>query len=95
MEARQAVAQACNARVGYADKHADVVVFAGSGSTGAINKLALVLGVHLPLPADAPPEARPIVLVGPHEHHSNILPWRESAARVRTAQVEHISSTPR
>jgi hypothetical protein len=40
-----------------------VVVFAGSGSTGAINKLALVLGVHLPLPAGAPPAAQPVVLL--------------------------------
>jgi selenocysteine lyase/cysteine desulfurase len=81
-EARQVIAQACNARVGYSDKHSDVVVFAGSGSTGAINKLALVLGVHLPLPAGVPPTAQPVIILGPHEHHSNILPWRESAAKV-------------
>ena len=81
-EARQVIAQACNARVGYSDKHSDVVIFAGSGSTGAINKLALVLGVHLPLPPGVAPTAQPVVLVGPHEHHSNILPWRESAAKV-------------
>lgn len=81
-EARQIIAQACNARVGYSDKHSDVVVFAGSGSTGAINKLALVLGVHLPLPPGAPSTAQPVVILGPHEHHSNILPWRESAAKV-------------
>ena len=55
-EARQLIAQACNARVGYSDKHADVVVFAGSGSTAAINKLCLVLGMHLP-PAPGAPEA--------------------------------------
>jgi selenocysteine lyase/cysteine desulfurase/tRNA(Ile)-lysidine synthase TilS/MesJ len=81
-EARQIIAQACNARVGHSDKHADVVIFAGNGSTGAINKLALILGVHLPIPKNAAPTAQPVVLVGPHEHHSNILPWRESAAKV-------------
>lgn len=81
-EARQLIAQACNARVGYSDKHADVVVFAGSGSTAAINKLCLVLGMHLPPAPGAPREAQPVVLVGPHEHHSNILPWRESSALV-------------
>ena len=81
-EARQLIAQACNARVGYSDKHADVVVFAGSGSTAAINKLCLVLGMHLPPAPGAPREAQPVVLVGPHEHHSNILPWRESCALV-------------
>jgi hypothetical protein len=29
-----------------------------------------------------PPEQRPIVFVGPYEHHSNELPWRESIAEV-------------
>lgn len=81
-EARQVVAQCVNARVGYADKHADVVMFAGSGSTSAIDRLARALGAHVPLPANAPKEARPVVFVGPHEHHSNILPWRESCAIV-------------
>jgi len=81
-EARQLIAQACNARVGYSDKHADVVVFAGSGSTAAINKLSLILGLHLQRSHDAPDSAQPVVLVGPHEHHSNILPWRESCALV-------------
>ena len=81
-EARQLIAQACNARVGYSDKHADVVVFAGSGSTSAINKLVLILGLHLPPRADSDAAGQPVVFVGPHEHHSNILPWRESCAMV-------------
>ncbi|MFL6189675.1 MAG: aminotransferase, partial [Actinomycetes bacterium] len=25
---------------------------------------------------------RPVVFVGPYEHHSNLLPWRESPAEV-------------
>ena len=81
-EARQVVAQCVNARTGYSDRHADVVVFAGSGSTGAIDRLVRALGAHVPLPVHAPREARPVVFVGPHEHHSNILPWRESCAVV-------------
>ena len=32
--------------------------------------------------AAIPPRQRPVVLVGPFEHHSNELPWRESAADV-------------
>ena len=28
----------------------------------------------------------PVVVHGPHEHHSNILPWRESGARVRAVK---------
>ena len=25
-----------------------------------------------------------VVLIGPYEHHSNILPWKESGAKVHT-----------
>ena len=81
-EARQIIAQSCNARVGYSDRHADVVVFAGSGTTGAVNKLVLILGIHLPVPSEAPQTSMPVVILGPHEHHSNILPWRESNAKI-------------
>ena len=67
-----------------------VVIFAGSGCTGAIDKLIGVLGLRLPSAledryhlTDAIPAAeRPVVLIGPFEHHSNELPWRESIADV-------------
>jgi selenocysteine lyase/cysteine desulfurase len=67
-----------------------VVIFAGSGCTGAIDKLIGVLGLRLPSAledryhlTDAIPVAeRPVVLIGPFEHHSNELPWRESIADV-------------
>jgi selenocysteine lyase/cysteine desulfurase len=52
----------------------DAVVFCGSGSTGAIDKLVRVLELGR--------GPRPVVFVGPYEHHSNELPWRESAADV-------------
>ncbi|HXV96192.1 MAG TPA: aminotransferase class V-fold PLP-dependent enzyme [Gaiellaceae bacterium] len=52
----------------------DVVVFCGSGATGAIDRLLRVLEL------DAGP--RPVVFIGPFEHHSNELLWRESAADV-------------
>jgi selenocysteine lyase/cysteine desulfurase len=58
--------------------HEHAVIFTGSGATGAIDKLLRILGLHLP----ADPAARPVVFVGPFEHHSNELPWRESAAEV-------------
>ena len=68
----------------------DVVIFCGSGATAAINKLIGILELRLPAgPAqryrllDAiPPGQRPVVFVGPYEHHSNELPWRESIADV-------------
>lgn len=38
-------------------------------------QLIHILGLHIP-PADE--SKRCVVLVGPHEHHSNMLPWREA-----------------
>jgi selenocysteine lyase/cysteine desulfurase len=66
------------------------VIFAGSGSTGAIDRLVSILGIRIPaelndrfdLGAHIPASQRPVVFVGPYEHHSNELPWRESIADV-------------
>ncbi len=67
-----------------------VVIFTGSGATGAIDKLIRILGIRLPaelddaygLGAQIPDHERPVVFIGPFEHHSNELPWRESLADV-------------
>ncbi|MFL6105959.1 MAG: aminotransferase class V-fold PLP-dependent enzyme [Marmoricola sp.] len=67
-----------------------VVIFAGSGCTGAIDKLIGVLGLRIPsgledtydLSRHIPAEQRPVVFIGPYEHHSNEIPWRESIADV-------------
>lgn len=68
----------------------DVVIFCGSGATGAINKLIEILNLRLPADLDAryelssriPPEDRPVVFIGPYEHHSNEISWRETIADV-------------
>jgi selenocysteine lyase/cysteine desulfurase len=68
----------------------DVVLFCGTGATGAIDKLVQVLGLRIPSALDdryrlserIPEVERPVVFVGPYEHHSNELPWRESIADV-------------
>ena len=68
----------------------DVVLFCGSGTTAAVNKLVGLLGLRLPegldetygLSAHIPAAERPVVFVGPYEHHSNELPWRETIADV-------------
>ena len=57
------------------------MLFCGSGATGAIDKLTQVLGLR-PTSARVPEADRPVVFVGPYEHHSNELPWRESSADV-------------
>jgi selenocysteine lyase/cysteine desulfurase len=54
----------------------DVVLFCGSGSTAAIDRLIRVLELDR--------RGRPVVFIGPYEHHSNELPWRESPAEVVT-----------
>ncbi|MBE2276170.1 MAG: aminotransferase class V-fold PLP-dependent enzyme [Rhodobacteraceae bacterium] len=54
------------------------VIFAGSGATAGLNRLVNLLGLSA---AVARGEV-PLVLIGPYEHHSNILPWRESGAEV-------------
>ena len=68
----------------------DVLIFTGSGATGAVHTLIEVMNLCLPadlsdrygLLDDIPPEERPVVFIGPYEHHSNELPWRESIAEV-------------
>ncbi len=73
-----------------------VVVFAGSGCTGAIDKLVGVLGLRIPsaledrwqLSQHIPADQRPVVFIGPYEHHSNEIPWRESIADVVTIRED-------
>ncbi|AYD65465.1 aminotransferase class V-fold PLP-dependent enzyme [Achromobacter sp. LC458] len=71
-EARAAVARCCGAT----DAHA--VIFAGSGATAGINRLVHLFGVHAAVAAGKPVR----VIIGPYEHHSNILPWRECGAQI-------------
>lgn len=83
-EARSIIASC----VGATEEHA--VLFCGSGATGAIDKLIGVLGLRVSSVLDdrygvssgIAPEDRPVVFIGPYEHHSNELPWRESIADV-------------
>ncbi|MGB0114791.1 MAG: aminotransferase class V-fold PLP-dependent enzyme [Ilumatobacteraceae bacterium] len=84
-EARDIIAGATGAS---RDEHA--VVFCGSGATHAIAKLIGVMGLRLPSALDdrygldqsIDDASRPVVFIGPYEHHSNELPWRESIADV-------------
>ncbi len=54
------------------------VVFSGAGATSGLNR---VVGL-LDIPGTLARGGRAVVLHGPYEHHSNILPWRESGAEV-------------
>lgn len=73
-----------------------MVIFTGSGTTGAIDKIIGILELRLPhgldekygLDALIPKNERPVVFIGPYEHHSNELPWRESIADVVTIRED-------
>jgi selenocysteine lyase/cysteine desulfurase len=83
-EARNSIRKAVNANSD------DQVIFTGSGATAAINKLIDILNLRLPADLSArhklldhlPLQDRPVVFIGPYEHHSNEIPWRESIADV-------------
>lgn len=70
-QARQIIAEA----VGATEDH--VVIFCGSGSTGAIAKTVALL------------PRNPVVFLGPYEHHSNELLWREAGAQVVVVPADH------
>jgi selenocysteine lyase/cysteine desulfurase len=70
--ARAEVAKFCGAETG------DAVIFAGSGATAGLQKLVRLFGAD----QRGPDGQRALVLLGPYEHHSNLLPWRECGAEV-------------
>jgi selenocysteine lyase/cysteine desulfurase len=69
----------------------DAVLFCGSGCTGAVDRLIQLLGLKVPhglrtygLHREIEPHLRPVVFIGPYEHHSNDVQWRETIADVIT-----------
>ncbi|CAD7704183.1 unnamed protein product [Ostreobium quekettii] len=83
-QARQAIRRAVNATDDY------VVLFAGSGCTAAVHKVVQALGLAGQSAASKGAGwrmqgkgcDRPVVFLGPFEHHSTVLPFRESGAEV-------------
>ena len=71
-EARDCIATFVGAGPGYS------TIFAGSGSTAGLNRLVGLLDIA----GITAGGGRVVVVIGPYEHHSNILPWRESGAEV-------------
>ncbi|WP_027857394.1 aminotransferase class V-fold PLP-dependent enzyme [Marinobacterium jannaschii] len=89
-QARQQVRQALNG----GPQHK--VIFCGSGATAAIDKLIDLLSLRLPAALDQrygfsaqiPESERAVVFIGPYEHHSNELPWRESITTLVTIPLD-------
>ncbi len=70
--ARRIIGRLCGADDRFA------TVFAGAGATAGLNRLVSLFGVDAAVRSGR----KAVILVGPYEHHSNILPWRESGADV-------------
>lgn len=68
------------------------IIFAGSGATGAICTLQKILGVYCPpatrknilasIDGKQLDSIKPVVFVGPYEHHSNEIMWRQNFCTV-------------
>lgn len=70
--ARDTIARLTGADDSYA------VIFGGSGATFWLNRLIYLFDV----PQHIARGERVVIFIGPYEHHSNILPWRECGAEV-------------
>lgn len=86
-QAREIIAKSLNAG------KEDAVLFCGAGCTGAIDKLIRILRLKLPdgmarygIKTDIASKNRPVVFIGPYEHHSNDVQWRETIADVVTIE---------
>jgi len=61
-----------------------ILLFVGSGVTGAIDKFIRLMDIAVPhalkplLASNVPLEKRPLILISDSEHHSNELMWREN-----------------
>ncbi len=72
------------------DEERDAVIFCGAGCTGTVDKFINICGLRLPAALDdrygfakqIPDDQRPVIFIGPYEHHSNELLWRETIAEV-------------
>lgn len=75
-EAREIIKKAVNAT------DDDVLIFCGSGSTAAIDKMNRLLIQKSRLSGE-----KVFVFHGPFEHHSNVLPWREGYFEVVPVRI--------
>ncbi|MBI2419223.1 MAG: aminotransferase class V-fold PLP-dependent enzyme, partial [Ignavibacteriales bacterium] len=70
----------------------DVLLNAGSGMTGVVNKLIRILGLRVPEQlkdfTNVPGELKPVVFITHIEHHSNQTSWLETIADVVVLEAE-------
>ncbi|KAK9670434.1 hypothetical protein RND81_13G201800 [Saponaria officinalis] len=76
-------------------KEEDAILFCGSGTTSAIKRLQEVMGLAIApilrakVLQSLQDEEKWVVFVGPYEHHSNLLSWRQSLADVVEIGLTH------
>lgn len=83
----------------------DLIICTGTGATGAINKIQQILGIYLP-PATRNQieqlsdcdishikKKAPVVFVGPYEHHSNEISWRDGLCEVVELDLDENGQT--
>ena len=75
---RESARQAVREAVGAGPEHA--VIFTGSGATAAIDRFSRIMGLQQRFEADS--IDRPVMFIGPFEHHSNELMWRETGVEL-------------
>jgi len=80
------------------------IIFTGSGTTGALKRLQEILGIYIPpvtlerihelynitkeKEKQILEKNRPIVFIGPYEHHTNELMWRESFVEIVVIKLD-------
>ena len=80
------------------------IIFTGSGTTGALKRLQEILGIYVPpvtlerinklhnitkeKEKQILEKKGPVVFIGPYEHHSNELMWRESFVEIVVIKLD-------
>ncbi|CAF1409262.1 unnamed protein product [Adineta steineri] len=63
----------------------DVLIFTGTGTTGAVHALVVCFDLH-----DETTRKNTVVIISAFEHHSNILPWKETGVElIRVPTTQH------
>jgi selenocysteine lyase/cysteine desulfurase/tRNA(Ile)-lysidine synthase TilS/MesJ len=80
-EARQIVAEETNAKI-TGKASLDIVLFTGSGATSAVELFIDCINLKDICRNAITTEQRPVIFIGPYEHHSNLIPWRETGCEI-------------
>lgn len=86
-EARQIVAESVNAKI-TGKAATDVVLF--TGGTGVTSAVQLLIDLLQLKNRNLLQQQPAVIFVGPYEHHSNLIPWRECGCQIVTVPIHPI-----